>query len=60
MPLADGWLLNLEPKTPTHPDANLMRRMQDSNFGQATRMGSLLIRWKRLEGQTDERGGRAA
>jgi hypothetical protein len=39
---------------PTHPNAALMQRIEDSNFRQASRMASLFIRLKRLEKSTDE------
>jgi hypothetical protein len=41
---------------PTHPNAALMQRIEDSNFRQASRMASLFIRLKRLEKSTDESG----
>jgi flagellar basal body rod protein FlgF len=34
---------------PTHRNATLMRRMEDSNFRQVARVTSLLIRMKRHE-----------
>ncbi len=45
---------------PTHPNAALMQRIEDSNFRQAARMASLLIRLKRLDDRPDEHGDRAA
>jgi len=44
---------------PTHPNAALMQRIEDSNFRQAARMASLFIRLKRLEERPDEHGDRA-
>jgi hypothetical protein len=38
---------------PTHRNATLMRRMQDSNFRQVTRLTSLLMRMKRQERQME-------
>ncbi len=40
---------------PTHPNATLMQRMEDSNFRQVARMASLLIRMKRWERQMANR-----
>jgi hypothetical protein len=45
---------------PTHPNAVLMQRIEDSNFRQASRMASLFIRLKRLEKSMDERRDRSA
>jgi len=47
---------------PTHPNARLMRRMQDSNFREIRRVTNLLLKLKRHQrkmealGQDDERG----
>jgi hypothetical protein len=38
---------------PTHRNATLMRRMEDSNFRQVARVTSLLMRMKRQERQTE-------
>jgi hypothetical protein len=40
---------------PTHPNAALMQRMEDSNFRQVARMAGLFIRMKRWERQIDDR-----
>ncbi|MGO8788220.1 MAG: hypothetical protein ACLQVL_12675 [Terriglobia bacterium] len=47
---------------PTHPDARLMRRMQDSNFREIRRVTNLLLKIKRYErrmaaSQDDEKSG---
>ena len=50
---------------PTHPNAKLMRRMQDSNFREVRRVANLLLKLKRSErkmgvlDQEDEECGRA-
>ncbi len=48
---------------PTHPNARLMRRMQDSNFREVRRVTNLLLKIKRyerkMEAQDDESRGRA-
>ena len=36
---------------PTHPDARLMRRMQDSNFREVRRVTNLLLKIKRYESE---------
>jgi hypothetical protein len=38
---------------PTHPDARLMRRMQDSNLREVRRLTNLLLRIKRYERQRE-------
>jgi hypothetical protein len=38
---------------PTHPDARLMRRMQDSNLREVRRLTSLLLRIKRYQSQME-------
>jgi hypothetical protein len=38
---------------PTHPDARLMRRMQDSNFREVRRLTNLLLKIKRYERQRE-------
>jgi hypothetical protein len=38
---------------PTHPDARLMRRMQDSNLREVRRLTALLLKIKRYERQMD-------
>jgi hypothetical protein len=45
---------------PTHPNALLLQRIEDSNFRQVARMASLFIRMKRLEERPDEHRDRAA
>jgi hypothetical protein len=37
---------------PTHPNARVMRRMQDSNFREARRIINLLLKLKRYERKT--------
>ena len=38
---------------PTHPNARLMRRMQDSNFREVRRLTNLLLKIKRYERQME-------
>ena len=38
---------------PTHPNARLMRRMQDSNFREVRRLTNLLLKIKRYERQRE-------
>jgi len=38
---------------PTHPDARLMRRMQDSNLREVRRLTNLLLKFKRYERQRE-------
>jgi len=38
---------------PTHPNARVMRRMQDSNFREVRRLTNLLLKIKRYERQTE-------
>ncbi len=45
---------------PTHPNARLMRRMQDSNFREVRRLTNLLLKTKRYESQTGAIGKTAA
>jgi hypothetical protein len=41
---------------PTHPNARLMRRMQDSNLREVRRLTNLLLRIKRYESQMEALG----
>jgi hypothetical protein len=41
---------------PTHPNARLMRRTQDSNFREARRIINLLLKLKRHERKMKDRG----
>jgi hypothetical protein len=45
---------------PTHPNARLMRRMQDSNFREVRRLTSILLRIKRYQCQMEASGKTAA
>jgi hypothetical protein len=45
---------------PTHPNARLMRRMQDSNFREARRITNLLLKLKRYELRMEALGGKGA
>ena len=45
---------------PTHPNARLMRRMQDSNFREVRRLTNLLLKIKRYERQMEALGKSAA
>jgi hypothetical protein len=42
---------------PTHPDARLMRRMQDSNFREVRRVTNLLLKLKRYERKVETMEG---
>jgi hypothetical protein len=45
---------------PTHADARLMRRMQDSNFREVRRVTNLLLKLKRYERKMETMGGAGA
>jgi hypothetical protein len=45
---------------PTHPNARLMRRMQDSNFREVRRTTNLLLKLKRHELRMEALGGKGA
>jgi hypothetical protein len=44
---------------PTHPNARLMRGMQDSNLKEVRRLTNLLLKIKRYEAQREQLGGTA-